>query len=120
MVFSSSIFLFYFLPVFLAVYLLVGRRLKNAVALFFSLLFYGFGSPRFLLILLLSILIDYFLVREVGKWRTENGTPKGSPTDWEVKRKMFLVLSIILNIGLLAYFKYANFYFITRELSFCE
>ncbi|MBR6272470.1 MAG: MBOAT family protein [Bacteroidales bacterium] len=110
MVFSSSIFLFYFLPVFLAVYLLVGRRLKNAVALFFSLLFYGFGSPRFLLILLLSILIDYFLVREVGKWRTENGTPKGSPTDWEVKRKMFLVLSIILNIGLLAYFKYANFF----------
>ena len=72
MVFSSSIFLFYFLPVFLAVYLLVGRRLKNPVALFFSLLFYGFGSPRFLLILLLSILIDYFLVREVGKRRTEN------------------------------------------------
>ena len=110
MVFSSSIFLFYFLPVFLAVYLLVGRRLKNPVALFFSLLFYGFGSPRFLLILLLSILIDYFLVREVGKRRTENGTPKGSPTEWEVKRKTFLVLSIILNIGLLAYFKYANFF----------
>ena len=87
MVFSSSIFLFYFLPVFLAVYLLVGRRLKNPVALFFSLLFYGFGSPRFLLILLLSILIDYFLVREVGKrnpagltdrmgGKTENGERK--------------------------------------------
>ena len=94
MVFSSSIFLFYFLPVFLAVYFLVGRRFKNLVALLASLVFYGFGSPRFLLVLVLSILIDFFLVRQIDKG----------------KRKLFLVLSIVLNIGLLAYFKYANFF----------
>ena len=98
MVFSSSIFLFYFLPVFLVVYFLVGKKLKNGVALLASLVFYGFGSPRFLLLLLLSILIDYFLVREI---------PKSTETK---RRKLFLTLSIILNIGLLAYFKYANFF----------
>ena len=94
MVFSSSIFLFWFLPIFLAVYYLVDRRYKNAVALLASLLFYGFGSPRFLLVLLASIIIDFFLVRQI-----EHG-----------KRKLFLTLSVILNIGLLAYFKYANFF----------
>ncbi|MBO6026400.1 MAG: MBOAT family protein [Bacteroidales bacterium] len=98
MVFSSSIFLFWFLPVFLGVYFLVDRRYKNAVALLASLLFYGFGSPKFLLVLLLSITIDYFLVRQINK----NDDPK--------RRKLFLVFSIILNIGLLAYFKYANFF----------
>ena len=98
MVFSSSIFLFYFLPVFLVVYLLVGRKFKNGVALLASLLFYGFGSPKFLLVLLASIVIDYFLVRQLSK----SEAPK--------HRKLFLVFSVILNIGLLAYFKYANFF----------
>ncbi len=98
MVFSSSLFLFWFLPIFLGVYFLVDRRYKNAIALLASLLFYGFGSPRFLLVLLFSILIDFFLVRQVDK----------SPDT--KRRKLFLVFSIILNIGLLAYFKYANFF----------
>ena len=98
MVFSSSIFLLWFLPVFLAVYFLVGKRLKNAVALVASLLFYGFGSPKFLLVLLLSITIDFFLVRQIDKSADAK------------RRKLFLVFSIILNIGLLAYFKYANFF----------
>ena len=98
MVFSSSIFLFYFLPVFLVVYFLVDRKYKNGVALLASLIFYGFGSPRFLLVLLLSIVIDFFLVRQISR----SDDPK--------RRKLFLVLSIILNIGLLAYFKYANFF----------
>ena len=98
MVFSSSIFLFYFLPVFLVVYFLVGRKFKNGVALLASLLFYGFGSPKFLLVLLASIVIDYFLVRQLSK----SEAPK--------RRKLFLVFSVILNLGLLAYFKYANFF----------
>ena len=98
MVFSSSIFLLWFLPVFLVVYFLVDRKYKNRVALLASLVFYGFGSPRFLLVLLLSILIDYFLVRQIDQSE-------------EIKRrKLFLTLSVILNLGLLAYFKYANFF----------
>ena len=64
MVFSSSIFLFYFLPLFLVLYFLADRKYKNGIALLASLVFYGFGSPRFLIVLLLSILIDYFLVRQ--------------------------------------------------------
>lgn len=98
MVFSSSIFLFWFLPIFLGVYFLVDRRYKNAVALLASLVFYGFGSPKFLLVLLLSIFIDFFLVRQIDK------------SDDAKRRKLVLVFSVILNIGLLAYFKYANFF----------
>ena len=98
MVFSSSIFLFWFLPIFLAVYFLVDRRYKNPVALLASLIFYGFGSPKFLFVLLLSITIDFFFVRQIDKSQEEK------------RRKLFLVLSVILNIGLLAYFKYANFF----------
>ncbi len=98
MVFSSSIFLLYFLPVFLLLYFVIGRKGKNAVALLASLLFYGFGSPRFLLILLSSIIIDFFIVRRMA----ETEEPK--------RRKWLLVASVVLNIGLLAYFKYANFF----------
>ena len=98
MVFSSSIFLFYFLPVFLVLYFFADTRYKNYVALAASLLFYGFGSPKFLLVLLLSILIDFFLVREVDRSNDAK------------RRKIFLILSIILNLGLFAYFKYANFF----------
>ena len=98
MVFSSSIFLFWFLPIFLAVYFLVDRRYKNPVALLASLIFYGFGSPKFLFVLLLSITIDFFFVRQIVKSQEEK------------RSKLFLVLSVILNIGLLAYFKYANFF----------
>ena len=98
MVFSSSIFLFWFLPIFLGVYFLVDRRYKNAVALLASLLFYGFSSPKFLLVLLLSITIDFFLVRRIDKSQETK------------QKKLFLVFSVILNIGLLAYFKYANFF----------
>ena len=98
MVFSSSIFLFWFLPIFLGVYFLVDKRYKNAIALLASLVFYGFGSPKFLLVLLLSIFIDFFLVRQIDK------------SDDAKRRKLVLVFSVILNIGLLAYFKYANFF----------
>ncbi len=98
MVFSSSIFLLYFLPVFLLLYFVIGRKGKNAVALLASLLFYGFGSPRFLLILLSSIIIDFFIVRRMA----ETEEPK--------RRKWLLAASVVLNIGLLAYFKYANFF----------
>ena len=98
MVFSSSIFLLYFLPIFLVVYFLVDTKYKNHVALLASLVFYGFGSPKFLVTLLVAIIIDFFIVREIDR----SEAPK--------RRKLFLVFSIILNLGLLAYFKYANFF----------
>ena len=98
MVFSSSIFLLYFLPIFLAVYFLADVKFKNYIALIASIFFYGFSSPKFLFVLLGSIIADFLIVRKMA--RTES-----------VKaRKVFLSLSLVLNVGLLAYFKYANFF----------
>ena len=97
MVFSSSLFLLYFLPAFLIIYFLLPNFLKNTFALVASIFFYSWGAPGFIYIVLCSIVIDYYVVdllsRSAGK-----------------KRRMLLAVSVVLNIGLLAYFKYANFF----------
>ncbi len=97
MVFSSGLFLLYFFPVFLILYFVTPWKYKNYLALAASLLFYGWGAPRFIFIVGLSIIIDFFITRIM------------SDSDG-MKRKVFLSLSVILNIGLLLYFKYANFF----------
>ena len=100
MVFSSAICLFGFLPAVIIVYyvwrLLFQKKPGNAVLLFFSYIFYLYGAADFLLILLLSTLADYFL---------------GLMIDRDVRLKhLCLSLSVVLNIGLLVYFKYTNFF----------
>jgi alginate O-acetyltransferase complex protein AlgI len=100
MVFSTTIFLFGFLPAVIISYygqqLLTPQKLRNIVLLFFSYLFYLYGAAGFLLILILSTLADYLLGRLI---------------DRKVKyKKLWLSLSLLLNLGLLAYFKYANFF----------
>jgi alginate O-acetyltransferase complex protein AlgI len=96
MVFSSSIFLFYFLPIFLLVYYLVSPAYKNVVALIFSLFFYAWGAPDFIYLVGISLVIDFYIVRQISR-SADN-------------RKLFLWLSVLLNIGMLGYFKYANFF----------
>ncbi len=98
MVFSSSIFLFYFLPIFLLLYISVGKKYKNYVILFASILFYSWGAPKFIFVILASTIVDFFIVKKLHK--SEN----------RKTRKQLLSLSIFLNLGLLAYFKYANFF----------
>ncbi|WP_273446741.1 MBOAT family O-acyltransferase [Neolewinella agarilytica] len=98
MVFSSILFLLYFLPVFLLVYTLVPARAKNAVLLAFSTLFYAWGAPVFVFVLVASTIIDFYLVRSLHL--------ASAPQ----KRKSWLLLSLGMNLGLLAYFKYANFF----------
>ena len=98
MVFSSLTFIFVFLPVFLAIYYGAPQRLKNPVALMGSYFFYAWGEPRFVLILLASSLIDYHLGRRLAL-----------PASGSDQRRMVLALSLILNVGCLAFFKYANF-----------
>ena len=101
MVFSSIPFLFcYFLPAVLAVYFLVPRRAKNLVLLLFSLFFYGWGEPVYILLMVFSILMDYAL----GRW-----LHREMAAGRERAAKRVLVLSVVLNIGLLAFFKYADF-----------
>jgi len=98
MVFSSSLFLLYFLPVFLVIYYLLPRIAKNPFLLLASILFYAWGAPVFIFIVLGSILLDFYIVKIIYN----AGSRK--------KKRLFLAFSVILNIGLLAYFKYANFF----------
>lgn len=98
MVFSSTLFLFYFLPIFLLVYWLVPVRAKNAVALVASLLFYAWGGLNFLGLLLGSVVINFFLIRLMA----------ATPERW--RQRIYLLISIVLNVGLLFYFKYVNFF----------
>ncbi len=98
MVFSSAIFLFYFLPVFLLAYWLSPVRFKNAVALLGSLLFYLWGAPTFFLLLLTAVAFDFYLGN--GMYHSTNKTAK----------RQLLGLGVVANVGMLAYFKYANFF----------
>ena len=96
MLFSSVPFLFYFLPIVLISYFLAPRRAKNSVLLLSSLVFYGWGEPRYLPVMLGSILQGYVFGRLIERFR---GTKRA---------KLFLVLSVFLSLGTLAYFKYAD------------
>lgn len=95
MVFSSTIFIFLFLPLVLLFYFLVPKKIKNYVLLLFSLIFYTFGGPKFLLALFLIVLIDY-----IGAILIEKTN----------KRKLFLIIPIVFNIAILFYFKYTGFF----------
>jgi alginate O-acetyltransferase complex protein AlgI len=98
MVFSSVIFLLYFLPLFLLAYYLCPDRFKNYLLLVSSILFYSWGAPKFIFVILGTTIIDFSLV-----WLMSLQTN-------ERYRKLFMALSISLNLGLLFYFKYCNFF----------
>ena len=98
MVFSSISFLLYFLPIFLFLYYLSAKKHKNWVILAASIFFYSWGAPKFVFILLASTFVDFYLVR----WMHQ--------TDEKKKKKLLLGFSIAINLGLLAFFKYANFF----------
>ncbi len=97
MVFSSITFLFYFLPITLAIYYMVPNKFKNFVLLLASFVFYFFGEPTYVLLMASSIVITYIFGRLIDKYQ---GTKYS---------KIFLIVSLIISVGLLVYFKYANF-----------
>ena len=101
MVFSSNIFLFFFLPVFLILYYLTPRNFRNYTLLLFSLLFYAYGAPDFVLVLVGECIINYYLVKCMAKAKAKGEKPK--------VKGVLCALSIIMSLGLLLYFKYANF-----------
>ncbi|MCR5039842.1 MAG: MBOAT family protein [Bacteroidales bacterium] len=98
MVFSSNIFLFFFLPIFLIAYFITPHKFRNYTLLLFSLVFYAYGAPDFVFLLVGECVINYFLVR--GMAQTEKTGAK----------KLLCALSVIMALGLLFYFKYANFF----------
>ena len=99
MLFSSIPFLFYFLPLVIALYFAVPKVLKNTVLLLSSLFFYGWGEPKYLVFMLFSITQGYFLGRLIEKYR-----------DNKRLAKLFLTLSVVVSLGLLCYCKYADFF----------
>ena len=98
MVFSSVPFLYCFLPAVVIVYFLVPRWLKNTVLLCFSLLFYGWGEPKLLGLMVFTILLFYGCGIFIGKAKTQR---------W---KKIWLVVSVVISVALLGIFKYADFF----------
>lgn len=98
MVFSSSIFLFIFLPIVLSLYFIVDKKYKNIILLLSSIFFYSWGAPKFIFVILGTTFVDYFFVRQLCESETK------------FKRNLFLILSLSINLGLLFYFKYCNFF----------
>ena len=97
MEFSSSLFLVYFVPAFLIPLFLLDRKFRNYWILLASVFFYAWGAPSFVFIVLASVLVDFYLLRWMSK------------KEGEVRQVLFW-LSLLLNLGLLLYFKYMNFF----------
>ena len=98
MIFSSVPFLYYFLPAVLLVYFLVPRVLKNSVLLLFSLVFYGWGEPKMLFLMVFTILLFYGCGLAMGA------------TEKQPWKRFWLIVSVVISIALLAVFKYADFF----------
>ncbi|MBE6932974.1 MAG: MBOAT family protein [Ruminococcaceae bacterium] len=98
MLFSSISFLYFFLPCVLIVYFAAPQRVKNLVLLIFSLVFYGWGEPVYVLLMLLSIVVAYFS----GLWIEKSGTKRA--------KKWAMGLGVSIALSFLLYFKYTDFF----------
>ncbi len=98
MLFSSIPFLYYFLPSVLILYFIVPKKLKNTVILISSLVFYGWGEPKYVLLMIASIIIGYVSGILIEAFYQKKAA------------KLFLGLSVIVNIGFLGFFKYSDFF----------
>lgn len=99
MVFSSILFLFYFMPVAFTIYYLSPKRWRNLVLLILSLIFYSWGEVRYFPIMLASILVDYTASNQISHFEGRKGM-----------RRFWLLVSVIFNLGMLGFFKYAGFF----------
>jgi len=97
MLFSSIPFLFYFLPAVLLIYFLVPWKLKNAVLLLFSLVFYAWGEPWYVFLMIATIGLFFGCGLAIHKSKTQKG------------KKLWLIVSVVTSLALLAVFKYADF-----------
>ncbi len=99
MLFSSNVFLFAFLPVVLLLYYICPRKLRNTVLLLWSLVFYGWGEPVYLFLMIGTILMNYVVGVIIHNQRTGGKNPK-----------IALAVGVALNIVILGFFKYAGFF----------
>lgn len=96
MVFSSISFLFYFLPLIILLYFIVPLKLRNITLLIGSLFFYFYGEPKYILVLIFSIVFNYYIGRIISNNNKYN--------------KLIFVSSLVINFGILFYFKYFDFF----------
>lgn len=99
MIFSSIIFIFMFLPIALLVYYLSPKKLRNFVLFILSIIFYAWGEPIYVVLILVSIVFDYLCALIIGKYRTKN----------KVMAKATFLFMVLGNIGVLGFFKYLEF-----------
>ncbi len=99
MVFSSLTFIFFFLPAALVVYYISPQKMKNVVLLIVSLFFYAWGEPIYILLMIFSASVDYIHGLIIHKNRIKQ----------PFKAKMALISSLVVNIAILTFFKYADF-----------
>ena len=95
MLFSSISFLFYFLPIFLIVYYITPKKYRNISILIFSFIFYFLGEPKYIVVLILSCIINYYLSKIIEK---------------EKNKKLWLIIAVSYNVGQLLIFKYLDFF----------
>ena len=109
MVFSSITFLFLFLPIVLAVYYIVPGRAKNIILLIASILFYAWGEPVYVILMILSILLNYFCGQDIeGK------------SDDPVKAKRSVIFAVVVNVLILTFFKYYGFLLDIECIELCR
>ena len=99
MIFSSIPFLFFFFPLFILLYFTLPFKYKNYILLLFSLIFYAWGEPIYILVMIFSSIVDFINGKNIEKYKDDNK-----------KKKIYLIISIIINISLLGFFKYADFF----------
>jgi alginate O-acetyltransferase complex protein AlgI len=98
MLFSSTFFLIYFLPFFFTIYFLLPIFFKNYFIVFASILFYAWGAPQFIFVLLGTIIFNFCVAHLTIKLKEDKS------------KKLLLIFSVIINLSFLLYFKYANFF----------
>ena len=99
MIFSSIPFLFFFFTLFILLYFTLPFKYKNHILLLFSLIFYAWGEPIYILLMIFSSIVDFINGKNIEKYKDDNK-----------KKKFYLIISIIINISLLGFFKYADFF----------
>ena len=113
MVFSSHLFMFYFLPLALVLYYAVPRRGKHLLLTLLSYVFYGWANPLFVVLMFTSTLIDYVcglvITEQLGKSWQEPIEALPQREKRSRKQKLALIISICSNLSLLGFFKYFNF-----------
>ena len=98
MVFSSIVFLYIFLPIMLLIYFIVPSKFKNAIMILASLIFFAWGEIRYIFIMLVLAVMDFVCGKQITKYQ-----------DNKRKKLLFLMINVVVNLGILFFFKYADF-----------